>query len=729
MPTPYKSLLTRDQLRQLARDYCVCLNAWLTENFDPFVDTLDEHLFDLAEQAPNDALAQAYMGARKALANNRQEVVAIFHNQVLKAGERFFLHYESYLEEFVHGYSPATSRSDALELVNNEKLEEELVVLRAAHRVAGKLLNPQKRLGFLLAAVVQPQRLSVSNIPVAPIVLCNCFGTALSEWEGALEVKLALYEFFADSLLESLEPLFRKLIALLEEAGLEPVTPPRLRRREVPGFTPRGGGEPSGADDVTLFSVAGLIRQLGEEQRQVLGLHQPVAEGEGVNLVSLGADVLAELVRGLWQKNGPAGNLDGDLNVEQLRDRQAVLKRKLAKELGQVLAEWNARLNSVDQQIIDLVSMLFDYMLDDPLIPPPMKLLLVRLQMPVLQIAIRDKTFLTNRNHAARQLLNNLSRAAVRWGEEQEDTPGSLYGMIENCVEAIRESDVDSSEIYMQVNQQFEAFVAQEERGARVTEERVSQVAKGKEQLAMARRTVQKTLNEILPTQVPEVVYLILTEAWRDVLTLTLLREGQQSLAWNTAIRVAKHLVASGQPQEEPEKRQQMIDEIPVLLAELRQGFNSISYDARKSSVMLKQLQRCHAECLMGREPEMKSLEELAGRRVADEPARKIRVRDAQDLLVNGLKEGQWISWKIGEQPEKRGKLAWRSEMVDLLLFVDLRGHKLAEFGSDELAQLFRRREATLLERIDQPFMERALKSIYATLMEKVHPQAGTLPA
>ncbi|MCC6373256.1 MAG: DUF1631 family protein, partial [Moraxellaceae bacterium] len=43
--------------------------------------------------------------------------------------------------------------------------------------------------------------------------------------------------------------------------------------------------------------------------------------------------------------------------------------------------------------VINLVSMLFDFILDDDYLPMAMKALLGRLQIPLLKVAIIDKTF------------------------------------------------------------------------------------------------------------------------------------------------------------------------------------------------------------------------------------------------------------------------------------------------------------------------------------------------
>ena len=74
-----------------------------------------------------------------------------------------------------------------------------------------------------------------------------------------------------------------------------------------------------------------------------------------------------------------------------------------------------ADMDHVDQLMIDVVAMMFDYILDDDAIPDAMKALIGRLQIPVLKVAIIDKGVFARKLHPAKQLLNAMAEAAVGW--------------------------------------------------------------------------------------------------------------------------------------------------------------------------------------------------------------------------------------------------------------------------------------------------------------------------
>ncbi|WP_353849977.1 DUF1631 family protein [Accumulibacter sp.] len=65
-----------------------------------------------------------------------------------------------------------------------------------------------------------------------------------------------------------------------------------------------------------------------------------------------------------------------------------------------------------------MVATLFDFIFDDASVADPIKALVARAQIPVLKVAMLDKTFFSSKSHPARRLLDGISRAAVRCGPQ-----------------------------------------------------------------------------------------------------------------------------------------------------------------------------------------------------------------------------------------------------------------------------------------------------------------------
>ena len=68
--------------------------------------------------------------------------------------------------------------------------------------------------------------------------------------------------------------------------------------------------------------------------------------------------------------------------------------------------------------MIDLVGMLFDFILDDDNLPDTCKTTLSHLHTPYLKVALQDKALFTQHHHPARRLLNAMAQAGVLYGGE-----------------------------------------------------------------------------------------------------------------------------------------------------------------------------------------------------------------------------------------------------------------------------------------------------------------------
>jgi hypothetical protein len=695
------------------------LQEWMEQLWPVFMEQMDNEFFRRAEQSANDTVQRGYIDAIRELRQGRKRLIRECQEECIKASRQFFLDFRSYQQGFLRPQVHIDANQDSLELIDEEVLEEDLAAMRVVHHAESQHLSRLKLVSSLCAAAIGSSTLKYADVPLSPRIMTAVLENALTSWRAGLQSKLVFYQVFGRTFLRQLNLLYPQVIQELEKAGLTPREDAVVRRRDISRPVPSAEQQGSGMEESTLFGIVAMVRQLQTEQREQLGLFSqdigPEGEGFPVAPPQLISDVLQELQKEVLQSPRP-------VDIRQARVNHNAFRGRLITELERSVNGKRVRLQRLDQHVIDVVSMLFEYILDDPVIPAQMKVLLVRLQMPVLRVAVEDKTFLTDRNHPVRDLLNSLAAAASRWADEGDYSDYSIYGRVEWAVQQILASPDQGVALWEEVNESFSAFMLNEERGAVVAEERLSQVAKGRERLSLARRTVDELLEELLPSSIPASVYQIIDEVWRDVMTLALLREGDESRQWKRAVDVVKRLLDSTVPKVDPEERQRYMVMVPKLYADLRRGFASIAYDSTRTSLLFKQLQHCHVTSLRGLQPatmkytpeEQYSLEEDKVEQILD---------DEHIQAVNELKEGQWVSWVTGDGRQLRGKFSWRSEMADLLMFVDLRGRKLAEMSSSELADLLRTGRASILTEISRPFMDRALASIQAVLSRQLPAQ------
>src|SRR3546814_4455044 len=92
----------------------------------------------------------------------------------------------------------------------------------------------------------------------------------------------------------------------------------------------------------------------------------------------------------------------------QARAPQTVDEFDLQEQLAGLLSRVSAKtgksrvVGEIDDDVINLVSMLFEFILDDRTLPDSLKALIGRLQIPLLKVAVLDKTFFSRGSHPAR---------------------------------------------------------------------------------------------------------------------------------------------------------------------------------------------------------------------------------------------------------------------------------------------------------------------------------------
>lgn len=105
----------------------------------------------------------------------------------------------------------------------------------------------------------------------------------------------------------------------------------------------------------------------------------------------------------------------------------------------------------------------------------------------------------------------------------------------------------------------------------------------------------------------PPVVIEILHDYWLNLLLTINWREGTASDNWLSALAVVDALLASVQPAQDRQARARVMQSIPVLLHDLRKGFEQLGCDRQTYSALLDRLQVVHLAVAKG---EVLSLEE-----------------------------------------------------------------------------------------------------------------------
>lgn len=509
-----------------------------------------------------------------------------------------------------------------------------------------------------------------------------------------------------------------------------PGTPP-------PPMHDSGAGH-ADARDLELFET---MRDLMGGRRRALGLNPPPGQE---NAHAVRTEDVQSVLSALQSKPAPPMMIGGKMVSRSISH----LKQDLMAQLRQITPDGKPpKLAETDGDTIDLMGMLFDHLGKDAKADSAAQQLMTRLQIPLLRVALRDKSFFTRRSHPARQLLNSVAEAGLYWLDDEADDR-ALVEKMRLVVDRVTGEYDDDIDLFEELLGDLSKHLGTLARKSEVAERRHVDAAKGRERLELARSTAAKAIEQrIGKKNPPALIRTLLEQAWTDVLALTVLRQGENSDMYRRRLNVADQLLHGISPetltarQDDPDTR--------ALKKEVESGLSQVGYhgedvqavvnrlfgggkgaatddSASLTELAIKLKQRSR---LGGDAPEADKPETGDKGIVGDKPERKDLTRPPKLLTPLNPEEqrvlerlrtvpfGSWFEFQTNQQGDMvRRKLSWFSTVTGRCLFVNQRGVRVDERTMEQLARDIVRGHARVVEAQKDNIIDRAWNAIMTTL-------------
>ncbi len=527
-------------------------------------------------------------------------------------------------------------------LVEEVDLEESIaiknMISRIRHQYAEDIAALDKRLALLLHDTDWDE----NNNPLGPEKLCHAFAKVTSSLAAGPKISLIILKYFETHMLNSLEPLYLAVNQLCIDAGVLPRIKLTINKTPDQLSAPRSGTGQSGsagdnvmspgqhsASTATMDTSLSCLHTLLSQYRQAnyagypAGSNAPPMPGDQrsalqhpVNFNMSGAmfngsqvtvstsTELAAILSGMQLINTQQGNNvaigiqagDATLAIPRGGLKQQVLAN-LEKQ-GQI----TSALQPLDNDVIDIVSMLFEYILDDDNIPDAAKALLGKLQIPLLKAAILDKEFFASKDHPARTLLNEMAKSTLAITNTcSEEDAALLITELKRVVDKIITGFADDLAIFVTLLEEFQAFMARQTAVETIVQRKVAAKAKQKESYTLAKQWVDDSLNAALQQRnLPAAVMDIILGPWQQVMLKTYLNQGQDSDTWKNQLRFIEILDWSIQPKQISMDRAKLASVIYHLVSTLRNGLDTIGVPADEITRTLTQLEPYHLASIKG---------------------------------------------------------------------------------------------------------------------------------
>ena len=254
-----------------------------------------------------------------------------------------------------------------------------------------------------------------------------------------------------------------------------------------------------------------------------------------------------------------------------------------------------------ENMTIDIVAMLFEFILRDENVPPEIRVQLARLQFLILKIALHDPNLLTQRGHPVRLLVNRI--ATIATAHKAIDSSHELItAKIRQLIETLLHDTSDKPELFVplftRLLDEFDKFIAAE---LRHKDQLTDQAIAALSQINPDRtQHFQRITNQIklglasqplLDTKLRE----FFEKTWSQII------EFGESISPEHAKRFRQlipDLIWSVTPKHSDTERKQLTNMLPSLINRLREGAQLIAWPENQQKELLDWLFIMHTRAM-----------------------------------------------------------------------------------------------------------------------------------
>ncbi len=717
---------------------------------DTMFNNADDCLFEYADKAANNEQQTTYMDAMRELRIKKTTMQDAFFS----AFDHQFANQFTSAPTVVDNPVEATSGM-SLSLVEEDDLEESLAITNMANRIYSEFREPLSAMVLRMNEACQKSVFSKESNPLSPTIICNAFSRSVACISASLEIKLIVYKLFEKFVVRNIGQLYREINEMFIAAGILPtikykvplvnasesvarktqevphtakstqVQQPSLAQPHQPQATAPVPGVPQNSASVFESIRQALYQYRGEPPPN--DLHNSsaaagMAASNGDDTVTGNGTyyVTSDIIAGLSsiQSNTAIASFHGGS-----QNSGEVIKGKVLQAVVQTHdGEKEKSLNNTDADVIDIVSMMFDYILNDKSLPNRTKAVIARLQIPMVKVAILDKAFFNKKTHPARALLNELAYASNVLDSEYDDAE-TLFAEVERVVRRVLDEFDSNIELFSELLSEFLEFLATEVQANKLAEQ---MILEAKQKVA---DEIEKRLQR---HPVPAAVSRFILGPWKDVMNIIGIRDQCEGIAWNTTTTFLDDLIWSVQPKLFGEDRKQLGLLIPRILPSIREGLALLEGNNFDLPEFLQELQQIHLQALHVEQPSATAeLEDEESNSVTDElmdnaishgnkhdsfefdmndsQLRKSKFFDS----VRAMQIGTWVEFESAPG-RKRGKLTWKCDFTGEYTFMNRMYKVVADLSMRELIQQLDAGTARITE--NTPLFDRAVNAIVTSM-------------
>ena len=582
------------------------------------MENVDDALFTLSEKVENDHERTMYFEAMRELRLKRQSIIEKFDHELQIA-----------FADLIHNKSSREIDEDNLELslVEQSEIEDKIAIDNMISKARPHFENDLFAVVERLKVVLHRKSIDENLNPLDPKSICESFHVASEELETDIQVKLIFYKLFDKYVMSNLGRFYHELNNFFIQKGILPefkAEQERLSRTSkymanklnrsstsydspsdvekelnISDLTSSGSiAQPQQAVDGNLLSMLQqiLMPSAGAPQGggQASSFSQPQPTGSPGSVAPISLAMNSNYMGALTSLQSSPMVTQPVMNVDPQQ-----LKSQLQQQLVTIKQENHHLGTETDNQIIDIVSMLFDFFFDDEALPDPIKVLIGRLQIPILKVAILDNSFFNHKKHPARKLLDSISKASMGWSSDQ-GMEQILIQKIEQIVNLLLQEFEDDISVFEKALKEFQLFLDQEsDKAGKVQDDINAHEQQNDKAIQVAHLAVDSMIGKVLNGKdLSFPVTEFIQTQWKTVLFNIYLSQGAASNYWRNLRKITSTLVWTLIAKDNEEDKKKLLKTLPALLRALSKGMEFVQIDITDQNAVFQMLVVEHAKVM-----------------------------------------------------------------------------------------------------------------------------------
>jgi len=467
---------------------------------------------------------------------------------------------------------------ESLSLVDEDQALQDVAIAHVAHTAEEMSRAELHQIGNFFAALRGIARARERDNPLRPALYAHALHHALAAGPLAAQAQYELMRVAATPLARALNRLYVQACALLHAAD-----------------------------------IGDMVASHGHVQTDPLA-HQRLAAARGVG-----------------SRPGSAhGTLDGlSRRVDAVNSRPQGLGAAAQRAPG-------APAPFVRTTGPDMLSRLYDQILADPRLLPPLKALLARLQVAVVRLARADATLLRRQDHPTWALLNRVAAHGMAFGRADDPRLVDFLRLMDAEAQLLVDAPTPTALLFQQVLARVDAHIDQQ---ARQSSERnaVALAALEREQQRADWRDLlrEQIDHQLIGAPLGPRMHRFLQTHWVDVIVDAMVRHGRDSREAQAAMEVVDAVIDSLTTPRDLADREALRMRLPVLIERLVTGCDSIQLSEARREPALAELMAQHGRLLRG----LPALDPAERRPPPPRPAAEAAPASADEIVKRLMEE------------------------------------------------------------------------------------------